>query len=65
MEKLNDEDTNHRLIAFEAYDILSDPFWRELYDQFGAHAIKKGIFVDNEQEIKRYSYHNDIFSTYK
>lgn len=65
MEKLNDEDTNHRLIAFEAYDILSDPFWHEQYDRFGELAIKSGIISDNEQNMKRYSYHGDIFFTYK
>lgn len=65
MEKLNEDDTNHRLIAFEAYDVLSNSFWHEQYDQFGEHAIKLGIIDDNEQIMKRYSYHGDIFLTYK
>uniref|UniRef100_A0A2S2Q1M7 DnaJ subfamily B member 4 n=1 Tax=Sipha flava TaxID=143950 RepID=A0A2S2Q1M7_9HEMI len=66
MEKLNDNGrTNERLVAFEAYDILSDPLWRDLYDQFGEIAIKRGVFVDDEHEMKRYSYHGDIFLTYK
>lgn len=65
MEKLNDNNTKCRLIAFEAYDVLSDPFWRELYDQFGYLQIKLGVYVENEQEIKRYLYHGDIFLTYK
>jgi len=65
MEKLNNNDTRRRLVAFEAYDVLSDPFWRELYDQFGERAIKLGVFVNNELRLKRYSYHGDIFSTYK
>lgn len=65
MAKLNDNDANPRLVAFEAYDVLSDPFWRELYDQFGELAIKSGVFVDNERDTKRYSYHGDIFLTYK
>lgn len=64
MDKLNEDATNRRLIVFEAYDVLSDPFWREQYDQFG-DVIKLGIFVNNEQDFKRYSYHNDIFLTYK
>lgn len=65
MAELNDRDKNRRLIAFEAYDVLSDPFWRELYDQFGDIAIKTGIFIHNDQDAKRYSYHGDIFLTYK
>jgi len=65
MEKLNNYDTKRRLQAFEAYDVLSDPFWRELYDQFGNIAIKSGVFIDNDQSIKRYSYHGDILLTYK
>lgn len=65
MEKLNNSDTKRRLIAFEAYDVLSDPFWRALYDQFGGRAIKSGIFVDNHANVKRYSYHGDIYLTYR
>ncbi|VVC37054.1 DnaJ domain,Chaperone DnaJ, C-terminal,HSP40/DnaJ peptide-binding [Cinara cedri] len=68
-EKLNDEDNERRLIAFEAYDVISNPFWRELYDRYGDIAIKMGVFVDStskhKQEMKQYSYHGDIFLTYK
>ncbi|KAL4144028.1 hypothetical protein QTP88_006265 [Uroleucon formosanum] len=65
MEKLNEDETNSRVIAFEAYDVLSDPFWRAMYDQFGVHSIKLGVFVDKKKDIRRYLYHGDIFSTYK
>lgn len=65
MKKLNDEDIYRRLVAFEAYDVLSDPFWRKLYDQFGEIAIKSGVYVDNEKNMRRYSYHGDIYFTYK
>lgn len=66
MENLNDDErTNDRLVAFEAYDILSDPFWRDMYDQFGEISIKTGVFVDGERKMKRYSYHGDIYLTYK
>lgn len=65
MEKLNEDETNRRVIAFEAYDVLSDPFWRAMHDQFGVHAIKLGVFVDKKKDIRRYLYHGDIFATYK
>lgn len=68
MEKLNDIDTNRRLIAFEAYDVLSDPFWREMYDKYGDIAMKKGLLINNKcsvKKMKRYMYHGDIFLTYK
>lgn len=68
MGKLNDGNkADSRLVAFEAYDVLSNPFWRGLYDQFGEIAIKTGVHVDGEREMKqyRYSYHGDIFLTYK
>lgn len=65
MEKLNDDDTNRRLVAFEAFDVLNDPYWRQLYDRFGDVSIKLGVVVENENDIKRYSYHGDIFLTYK
>lgn len=65
MGKLDDKNTHRRLIAFEAYDVLMDPFWRNLYDQFGELSIKSGVCISNEQGIKQYSYHGDIFFTYK
>ncbi|CAH1720628.1 unnamed protein product [Aphis gossypii] len=65
MEKLNEEQTICRLNAFEAYDVLSDPFWREMHDQFGVRAIKLGVFVNKEKDMRRYLYHGDIFLTYK
>lgn len=65
MEKLNEDETNCRLIAFEAYDVLSDPFWRAMHDQFGVEAIKFGVFDDKKKDLRRYLYHGDIFLTYK
>lgn len=65
MEKLDDEHTRRRLVAFEAYDVLSDPYWRGVYDRFGEIVIKKGVFVDDGPGVKRYAYHGDIFLTYK
>lgn len=68
MEALNDDAAKRRLFAFEAYDVLSDPFWREMYDQWGEFAIKMNVFADNTKngkKMKRYSYHGDIFLTYK
>lgn len=65
MEKLNRDETKFRLMAFEAYDVLSDSFWRPMHDQFGIHAIKLGVFFDIKKEIRRYLYHGDIFLTYK
>lgn len=65
MEKLDDDKTHRRLVAFEAYDVLSDPYWREVYDRSGEIAIKRGVVVDNGSDVKRYVYHGDIFLTYK
>jgi len=65
MKTLNEEDSNSRLVAFEAFDVLFDPFWRKMYDQYGYNAIKLGVFVENENFARRYTYHGDIFSTYK
>lgn len=66
MEKLNEDQTICRLNAFEAYDVLSDPFWREMHDQFGVRAIKLGVFDNNKKkDMRRYLYHGDIFLTYK
>ncbi|XP_025205902.1 dnaJ homolog subfamily B member 13-like [Melanaphis sacchari] len=65
MEKLDKDQTICRLIAFEAYDVLCDPFWRAMHDQFGVQAIKLGVFVNKEKDMRRYMYHGDIFLTYK
>lgn len=65
MEKLNEDQTICRLIAFEAFDVLSDAFWREMHDQFGVQAIKLGVFINKEKDMRRYLYHGDIFLTYK
>ncbi|CDK28407.1 unnamed protein product [Kuraishia capsulata CBS 1993] len=38
-----DEDTNHKFIEVgEAYEVLSDPKKRKLYDQYGVEGVKNG-----------------------
>ncbi|XP_050525625.1 uncharacterized protein LOC126896695 [Daktulosphaira vitifoliae] len=62
--KLNNEVSSQMKYAFEAFDVLSDPQWRELYDQYGEN-IKSGVISDITNNIIRYAYHGDIIMTYK
>lgn len=60
MNQVRDSD----LIALcEAYEILSDPFRRALYDQYGDEGIKKGVQSD-DLKIHPWVYHGDVITTY-
>lgn len=47
----------------ESYEILSDPFRRALYDQYGEEGIKKGVQSD-DFSIDPWIYHGDVIVTY-
>lgn len=47
----------------EAYELLSDPFRRALYDQYGEEGIKKGVQSDDFQ-IDPWFYHGNVITTY-
>jgi len=47
----------------EAYEVLSDPFRRAIYDEYGEEGIKKGVKT-NELYIGPWTYHRDVKSTY-
>lgn len=55
---------DHSLITLcEAYEVLSDPFRRVLYDQYGEEGIKKGI-QSNDLYIDPWIYHGNVMTTY-
>ncbi|XP_060852444.1 dnaJ homolog subfamily B member 4-like [Rhopalosiphum padi] len=47
----------------EAYEVLSDPFRRAIYNEFGEEGIKKGVKT-NDLYIGPWTYHCDVISTY-
>lgn len=52
-----------RLIG-EAYDVLSDPLRRSVFDQYGEEGLKRGIPTTDDY-IPAYHYHGDPMQTYK
>lgn len=48
----------------EAYDVLSDPLRRAVYDQYGEEGLKTGV-PGPEDYIQPYVYHGNALRTYK
>ncbi|KAJ8951171.1 hypothetical protein NQ314_007711 [Rhamnusium bicolor] len=48
----------------EAYDVLSDPLRRAVFDQYGEEGLKRGVPTSNDY-IPAYHYHGDPMVTYK
>nr|CAI5818247.1 unnamed protein product [Callosobruchus analis] len=48
----------------EAYDVLSDPLRRAVFDQYGEEGLKRGVPMVNDY-IPAYHYHGDPMLTYK
>lgn len=56
------ENTYWELIN-EAYDVLSNPLWREVFDNYGEEGLKKGVSAP-EGRIQPYCYHKEPLRTY-
>lgn len=52
------------VLVSEAYDVLSEPCRRALYDQYGEEGLKKGV-PTNDGFILPYVYHDDALKTFK
>lgn len=65
-ERLENENT---LAVFslicEAYEVLSNPLRRAVFDQYGEEGLKKGVPGPNDTFIQPFVYHGDPFRTYK
>ncbi|XP_023012065.2 dnaJ homolog subfamily B member 13 [Leptinotarsa decemlineata] len=52
------------MLIGEAYDVLSNPSRRAIFDQFGEEGLKRGIPTVDDY-IPAYHYHGDPYATYK
>ncbi|KAB0797718.1 hypothetical protein PPYR_08711 [Photinus pyralis] len=64
-ERLQDDGT-HKIFALigEAYEVLSNPLLRAVFDQYGEEGLKRGVPGPGEY-IPSYHYHGDPLRTYK
>ncbi|XP_066999256.2 dnaJ homolog subfamily B member 13 [Anabrus simplex] len=51
-------------LTAEAYDVLSNKFYRAVYDQYGEEGLKRGI-PGPDDYIQPYVYHGDPFRTFR
>lgn len=59
----NQVQNNCLIMLCEAFEVLSDPFRRALYDKYGEEGLKKGIQSDTLC-IDPWTYHADAITTY-
>lgn len=64
-EMLSNEDAGQVFAMIgEAYDVLSDPLKRTIFDQYGEEGLKRGVPLADDY-IPAYHYHGDPLTTYK
>lgn len=64
-ERLKEPNTKEifALIA-EAYDVLSNPCTRAIFDQYGEEGLKRGV-PGPQDFIQPYHFHGDAMKTYR
>eukprot|EP00042_Codosiga_hollandica_P034353 m.239885 g.239885 ORF g.239885 m.239885 type:complete len:317 (-) comp54388_c0_seq2:161-1111(-) len=53
------------LALAEAYDVLSTPKWRAIYDQFGVNGLTKGAPKGLHEFTESYAFHGDAHKVFK